>query len=145
LKKSSAILPRGGIDQPAADLRQLAADLGIDVVDELRLAIDVLQPHFGPALGEAGCAAGALARDEIALRRVELAQPHVAGEIGLHRTDLCHDLGGELGGRMLDHLLAARNRLPQHLGIVQRLPDPRLRGRNDLFAAHLHVTTSRRM
>src|SRR5215470_5348153 len=57
------------VDQALAELRQLAADLGLDVIAEQRAAILVGQPHGGAALGEAGDTALAFARDLVAVGR----------------------------------------------------------------------------
>src|SRR5215470_9997015 len=54
------------IDQALAELRQLAADLGFDIVAEQRAAILVGQRHGGAALGEAGHAALAFPGDLVA-------------------------------------------------------------------------------
>src|SRR5216683_406184 len=41
-----------GIDQPAAKLGKLAADLRLDVIVQYRCAAVLLQPHRGAALGK---------------------------------------------------------------------------------------------
>src|SRR5262245_39648656 len=46
-------LARRAIDEPLADLGELAADLGLDVVAQERAAVLGLQLHGGAALGEA--------------------------------------------------------------------------------------------
>ena len=96
-------------DQAGADLRQLAADLGIGrvVQDGGRAAVDRFQPHLGAALGEAGGAALALAGDGVAVGRIDVAQRHLAAEAGLDRADLGDDARDELGVGGLVQLLAA--------------------------------------
>ena len=52
----------GGVDQPGAELGDLAADLGVDLVAQQGGGAVVGQLHLGAALGEAGDAALALRR-----------------------------------------------------------------------------------
>src|SRR5665213_3834634 len=70
------------VDQPLAELGELAADLGLDIVGQQRAAVLVGQRHRGAALGEAGDTALALARDLVAVGRVEIAQRNLALEAG---------------------------------------------------------------
>src|ERR1043165_5557182 len=60
----------GAGDQPLAELGELAADLRLDIVGEQRAAVLVGELHHGAALGEAGDAALALARDPVAVGRI---------------------------------------------------------------------------
>src|SRR6266436_6156631 len=76
------------VDQALPELGQLAANLGLDVVAQQRAAILLGQPHRGAALGEAGDAALALARDLVAVGRIEIAQRDLALEAGGDRADL---------------------------------------------------------
>src|ERR1700751_2644050 len=76
------------VDQALAELGQLAADLRLDVIAEQRAAILVGEPHGGAALGKAGHAALAFARDLVAVGRVEIAQSDLALEARRDRTDL---------------------------------------------------------
>ncbi len=68
------------IDQPLAELRQLAADLRLDVVGEQRAAVLVRQGDRGAALGEARNPAIALAGNLVAVRRIEVGEPDLAFE-----------------------------------------------------------------
>ena len=76
------------------------------------------------ALGEAGDAAVALARNLVAVRRIEVGEMHLAFEARLHRPDL---VGGDrLESRcrtVLFELLAAGDAGLEHLGVVELLPD----------------------
>src|ERR1700760_4222421 len=71
---------RRAVDQPLAELGQLAADLRLDIVAQKRAAVLVGQRHRGAALGQAGNPALALARDLVAVGRVEIAERHLALE-----------------------------------------------------------------
>src|SRR5260221_9811219 len=75
------------VDQALAELGQLAADLRLDVVAEQRAAVLVGERDGGAALGESGDAALALARDPVAVRRVEIAEHHLALEAGRDGAD----------------------------------------------------------
>src|SRR5215472_7235868 len=97
------------VDQARADLRQLAADMGLHGIVQPRSAAVLGEVDLGAALGKAGDAAAPLARDRVALRRVEIRQRHLAREIGLHRADLRKDLGGEFGVRDLFDRLTTGN------------------------------------
>src|SRR5258708_19369344 len=83
----------GAIDQRLPELGQLADDLGLDIVAQKRPAILLGQPHRGAALGETGDPALALARDLVAIGRIEIAQGDLALEAGGDRADL-HFGGG---------------------------------------------------
>src|SRR5581483_7274309 len=132
-------LARGAVDEAGADLRQLAADLRLDGIGEQGSAGRlVAELDLGPALGEAGRAARALAGDGVAIGRVEVGQGHLAAELRLDRTHLGGDLGRPFDRRQLLDLLAARNALFQDLGIVERLPNALARGRDAVFARHVH-------
>src|SRR5690606_1340340 len=134
-------LARGAVNEPRADLGQLAADLGLDLVGQARAGAVLDELDLGPALGEAGGAALALARDGVAVRRIQIAQLDRAVEGGVDRTDLGPNPGRELRvGDLLDRL-AAGYRLLQDLGIVQGGPDLRPGRRNQVFAGHLHGDT----
>src|SRR3546814_1742305 len=115
------------IDQPGADLRELATDRGVDLIgqDRCGAALGFGQPDLGAALGEAGGTALALAGNRVAVRRVDVGQRHRAGELRLHRPDLDRDLGGEAVVAGTLDLLATGDALLQHVGVVHRLP-PRL-------------------
>ncbi len=69
-----------GVDQSAAELRQLAADIGVHrVVQDGFIAI-LFKPDDRASLGEAGDAALTFARDPIAVRRIEVRQRDCALE-----------------------------------------------------------------
>src|SRR5215469_8224579 len=76
------------VDQALAELGQLAADLRFDVVAQKRAAVLVGERHGRSSFGEAGDAALALARDLVAVRRIEIAEGDLALEAGRHRSDL---------------------------------------------------------
>src|SRR5580704_8657276 len=76
------------VDQAPAELGQLAADLRLDVVAQKRAAVLVGKRHDGAALGEAGDPALALARDLVAVGRIEIAQGDLALEARRYRANL---------------------------------------------------------
>src|SRR4051794_286353 len=65
---------RRAIDQPLAELRQLAADLRFDVVAQQRAAILVGQRDRRAAFGKAGDAAVALPGNLIAIGWIEVGE-----------------------------------------------------------------------
>ena len=70
-------LMSGGFDQPRADLCQLAADDGIDLVAQPGpAAVCRQQPDEGASRGETGGAALSLPGQPVAIRRVALADRH---------------------------------------------------------------------
>ena len=96
------------------------------------------EAHRRATFCEAGDAAGALARDTISVRRVEIGQRHLAAEGRLHRPDLEHDGRSHFSRRGHFEGLTAGNALLQYLGIVERGPDLFLRRRDALAVIHLH-------
>src|SRR6202451_3692323 len=76
------------VDQPLAELGQLAADLRLDTISEQRATILVGQCHRGAALGKPGDPALAFARYLVAVRRIEIAQRNPALESRRYRPDL---------------------------------------------------------
>jgi len=62
----------GGVDEAGAELRHLAADLGVDGVGEEGAAGLVGEGDLGAAFGEAGDAALAFAGDGVAVRGIEV-------------------------------------------------------------------------
>ena len=62
------------IDQPLAELGELAADLRLDIVGEQRAAVFFRQRDRGAALGEAGDAALAIAGNPVAIGRIEIGR-----------------------------------------------------------------------
>src|SRR6476620_11373684 len=70
------------IDQALAELGELAADLRLDIVAKQRAAILLGQRDDGAALGKGGNPSLALARNLVAVGRIEIAQHHLALEAG---------------------------------------------------------------
>src|SRR5262245_8350579 len=99
----------GAVDQALAELRQLSADLRLDIVDEQRPALLLLQVDGRAALGEARHAAIALAGDPVAVRRIEVGEADLAFEPCLDRPDLVGGDGLELVLPEKVQRLAARN------------------------------------
>src|SRR4051794_34241631 len=132
-------LPGRALDQPRADLGQLAADVSLGGVAQDRVGAILGQIHLGAALGETGSTALAFARDTVADGRIEIVQGDLAGERGTNRSDLGPDPRVQLMVRKLVQLLAAGNRRFEDLGVVQRLPDPLARRRDTVLAGHVHA------
>ncbi len=131
-------LARRAIDQPRTDLRQLAADGGIDAVFQQRPIAIWLKVDLGAAAGKAGGPALAFAGDLVAVGRIEVAERYFAVEAGLHRADAGGHPGHELRIRGFLQFLAAGDALLQDLGIVQGLPHGLARGGNAELACHVH-------
>src|SRR5260370_8371279 len=102
-------LARRGVDEPRADLRQLAPDLTLGAVAQYRLAALLLEFDGGAALGKAGDPAGALAGDRVARRRIEVGERDLARKASLHRPDLADALGAELGVHVFFDGLTSRH------------------------------------
>ena len=68
------------VDQPLAELGELAADLRLDIIGQQRAAILVGQSDTRAALGEAGDAAVALAGNLVAVGRIEIGELDLAFE-----------------------------------------------------------------
>src|SRR5438105_13247301 len=83
------------VDQALAELGELAADLGLDVIAQQGTAILFGERHGGAALGKAGDAALAFARDLVAIGWIEVAQIDLALEAGGDRPDLHFGRGAE--------------------------------------------------
>src|SRR5258705_1600563 len=126
------------VDQALAELRQLAADLRLDVVTEQRAAVLFGKRHRRAALGESGDAALAFARDLVAVPRVEIAQRDLALEARRHRPDL--HFGGRAKAVLVGflQLLAAGDAGLQHVGIIELVPYGLARRRKLDFAVHCH-------
>src|SRR5213592_3776839 len=75
----------GAVDEALAELRQLAADLRLDVVGEQRAAVLLRELDHRAPLGESGDSALALTGDLVAVRRIEIAQRDLALEARRHR------------------------------------------------------------
>src|SRR5579872_662547 len=135
-------LARRSVDQARADLRQLAADLGLDAIAQDGLAAVLLERHGGAALGEAGDAAGALAADLVAGGRIEVGQGDLAIEGRLDRADLGDDPCGEFVLRALVHGLRAGDAGFQGFRVVELFPDRLARSRDAHLAVHFHSGSS---
>src|SRR5581483_8929911 len=126
------------VDQALAELGQLAANLGFHLIAEQRAAVLVRQLHRGAALGKARDPALALARNLVAVGRVEIAQGHLALETRRDRPDLHFPHRAKAAVLGLLQLLAARDAGLEHLGIVELGPH-RLAGSRKLdFPIHCH-------
>src|SRR5438046_10182449 len=124
------------VDQALAELGELAADLGFDVIAQQGTAILFGERHGGATLGEAGDAALAFARDLVAIGWIEIAQIDLALEAGGDRPDLHFGGGAEAVVLGPFQLLAARNAGLQHLRIVLLVPHRLARRRTLDFAVH---------
>src|ERR1700720_1890449 len=112
----------GAVDEALAELGELAADLGLDVVGQERAAILVGERDRRAALGETGNAAVAFARDAIAVGRVEIGEANFAFEARLHRADLVGRDRLELGvGKLLQRLTPGDARL-ERVRVVELRP-----------------------
>src|SRR3954468_8765844 len=78
---------RDPVDEAAAELGELAADLGLDVVGHAGAGLGVGKMHLGAALGEARDAALPLAGDGVAVRWVDVREGDLALEGRLHGPD----------------------------------------------------------
>src|SRR4051812_3634673 len=128
----------GAVDQALAELRQLAADLRLDLVGQKRAAVLLRKLDHGATLGKAGHPALAFAGDLVAVRRVEIGQRDLALEARRHRTDLHFRRRAKAAIVGLLQLLAAGDAGLQHLGIVELGPHGLARRRKLDFAVHRH-------
>src|ERR1700682_2135866 len=126
------------VDQPLAELGELAADLSLDVVGQQSAALLFSQCHRRATLGEAGDTALALAGNLVTIRRVEIAQRDPALEAGRHRPDL--HLGDRAETIVVGFLqfLASGDASLEHCRIVQFSPYGLTRRRELDFAVHRH-------
>jgi hypothetical protein len=132
-------LLRRRFHQPAAQLRQLAANLGGDLISQPRTFRVLLQPHSGRPLGETRRAGLAAAGDGVAFGDNDIGKSDLALEGGFHRADLGDDCGGKFVVRYFFQSLAPRYGLGQNVGIVERRED-RLGWRMDQdFVFQFHV------
>ena len=139
-KNSPAIFFAVEFDQPSAELRELAADMGVDdVVQQRRARAFGRKRHRRAAIGEAGDAARAFADDAVTVRRVEVGERHLAGESRLDRSDLDHDHAVHLGRRNHLEALATRDARLQDRRVVEGGPDLGLRRGHPLRFVHLHA------
>src|SRR6266566_2103188 len=128
----------GPVDQALAELGELAADLGLDIISEKRAAILVGQSDRSAALGKAGDAALALARDLVAVWRIEIAQRDLALEARRHRPDLHFRDRAETIVVGLFQFLASGNAGLEHFRIVQLGPHRLARRWKLDFTVHRH-------
>src|SRR5438034_5170870 len=110
------------IDQALPELRQLAADLRLDIVSQQSAVVLFGQRHGRTTLGEARDTALAFAGYLVAIRRVEIAQRDPALEAGRHRPDLHLGDGTKTAVFGLLQLLASGDAGLQHFRIVQLGP-----------------------
>src|SRR5688572_21514416 len=73
------------VDEPRADLRELAAYAGLDLVGKARCIAFGSELHLRAALAEAGNAALSLERDRVGLRRLQIGKRELALELGCDR------------------------------------------------------------
>src|SRR5688572_21497253 len=118
----SGELPRHAVDQPRADLRELAAHGGLGVVGEPRRAAFRRERHRRLALGEPRHAALALEAELVAARRIDVRHLHPALELGADRSDLRGHHDVILVVRDPGNGLAAGYAVLEDVGIVERLP-----------------------
>ena len=126
------------VDETRAELGDLAADMRLDVVVQQRAARGVGERHFRAALGEAGDAALALARDGVADERRDVGEFDLAFEGRRHRPDLGLDDGGEAVVAGFFQRLAARDAGLEHFGVVEQRPNLRPVGGQGHVARHRH-------
>src|SRR5712675_2192290 len=128
----------GARDEPLAELGELAADLGLDIVGEQRAAVLGLQRDDGAAFGEARDAALALAGNLVAVGRIEVGEMHLTFPLRLDGPDLGDRNRLEFGVGGLVELLATGDAGLQHLGVIELGPD-RLARRIELnLSVHRH-------
>ena len=143
LEEVSGVLLRGRVDEARAELGELAADLGVDLIGEDRRVLAVLSElHVGLALGESGDAALPLALDGIAFGRDRVHDLHVGIERRLDGPHLGLNLGDHLMIALLFEALTALDAVLQDLGVVQRLPHNFARGRDAMFTGQFHKSVS---
>src|SRR5690606_6972105 len=127
------------VDDPAAELGELAADMRLDLVAEPRPLRLRRERHLRATLGEARRSALALARDRQRLPRDHVRERDHAGELRLHRADLLHHdrLVARLG--RAGQAFAAGDAGLQHLRVENRRPDRLGAGRDVAMVDKLHV------
>src|SRR6516225_2802116 len=106
------------IDQTLTELRQLAANLGVDVVGQKRAAIFRRELDGSAALGKAGNPAITLSGNLITVGRIKIGQRDPAFELCFDRSDLDRSDRLKLGIRRFVELLAAGNARFQRRRIV---------------------------
>src|SRR6266545_2067942 len=130
--------PRDPVDQPRADLRELAADARSRGIGQPGSRAFGPERHLRAALAEARRPARSLEGERVGVRRFEIREDELAVEFRLdraHRGD--HDDAILRIGYPLDRLATGDAGL-EHLGVVQPAPDFRLRQGDQLFAGHFH-------
>ena len=133
-------LARSGVDEPRADLGELAADRGLGGVGELGASRLRRQADLCATLAEPGRASGAFEAQRIGVGRVQVGQLQLAAELRLDRADRSGHGDLVFGvGQLLD-AVAPGNAGLQHLRVVECLPDPLL-GQGDVaLSRHVHVS-----
>src|SRR5262249_24857036 len=107
------------VDQALAELGELAAYLRLDVGRQAPAAVLVGERSLGAAFGKARCPTLPFTGNAVAVRRIEIGQPHLAFPARLDRPDLDGGDGLKLVVGNLVELLAAGNAALEHLGIVE--------------------------
>lgn len=127
-----------GIDQAAAQLGYLAADLRIYLIGKKRSLPIICKLHVGSALCKASYTPLAFPNDRVALRRIDIFKNYAAVEGSFNRADLGHHRSYQFLIRFLLQTLAARDAQFQHRWIVQRLPDAGARRRKLVLTFDFH-------
>src|SRR5690349_20200296 len=133
---------RRRVDQARADLRELPADVRLDVVGEARRVALRRKAHLRAALREPGGAALAFERDRVRARRLDVGERELALELRAHRTNARHHEHLVLVVADRVDRFAARHALLQHRRIVQRVPRLLLGGWDQLLRGHFHARVS---
>src|SRR5690625_855925 len=93
---------RETIDQPVAELGELARDIGVHIIGEKRALRDIREPHGCTARRAAGDTALATAIEPVALAIDNIAELDLAREARPHGADLLRDLGRKTGPAFAD-------------------------------------------
>src|SRR6516225_999694 len=111
------------VDQALSELRQLAADLCLDVIGKKRATVLVRERDRCAAFCESRDASLPFAGNAVAVRRIEIGKPDFSLPACLDWTNLHGRNSLELVVRDPVELLAARNAALEHFGIVELRPD----------------------
>jgi hypothetical protein len=129
----------GAVDQPRANLGELAADRRIHVVfQNSRVGSVGLKLNQRAAFRESSRTPCALARDAIAVGRVQILQLNPAAELGAHRANLCPHTRFECILAVAFEFFAASDGFFQRFRIIQRVPNNGLWRWDARFALHIH-------
>jgi cyclopropane-fatty-acyl-phospholipid synthase len=133
---------RRRVDQPLADARDLAADLRVASVVQLRALAVGGELHRRRRLDEPRVATP-VDHHAVAARLLDIGELHLAAERARDRPDLDLHLADELPVDALE-LLAARHRRRQHRRVEQRIPHIFDRGVEVVVTGDLHDAPSLR-